>query len=75
MKINLSAETVEYLIKHDCELASAENKEEYEAMERMTEELSGPRDEKGRIELSPEVFARTIAALDWYCSAYWNEQR
>ena len=73
MKIYLSKNTVEKIIANDCQITSAADDFEAEIMRKTVEELKAPRDEKNRINLSRDTFDFVIAALDWCCSAYWNE--
>lgn len=73
MKIYLSQNTVDYIRKNDCDIASAFDKEEAAIMEKALEELSR-RGEDHKFDLSPEVFEFVLSNLDWYCSAYGDEQ-
>lgn len=74
MKIYLSDQTVKNLIKHDCDYGSAEDTEEMELMEKVVSQLSRRGSDK-KFDLSPEVFEFVIDRLDWYCGAYWDEQK
>jgi hypothetical protein len=77
MKLYLSKKTVDVIIAHDCEIASAENDIEAEEMTAVIEELRQAdrnRDEQGKLELSRKTFDFVIDALDWYAGAYWGER-
>lgn len=65
---------VKNIVRHDCDYGSAEDAEELELMEQVVSELSR-RGADNKFDLSPEVFDFVITKLDWYCGAYWNEQK
>jgi hypothetical protein len=74
MKISLSYDTVEFIKRYDCEIASAANDIEAELMEKVREQLTWGRDEQtGKYNLTRDVFDFVMAALDWYCGAYYAE--
>ena len=76
IKIYLSSETAKRLVD-SIDIGSAQSRAEGAEMERVMDDLGWAdehRDEKGNLEIKRETLDWVIAELDWYCSAFCNQE-
>lgn len=76
IKIYLSRECARRLVE-SIDIGSAQSREEGEEIERITGDLvwaDDHRDERGNLEIKRETLDWVLAELDWYCTAFCNQE-